>query len=143
MTPDLEPRRGARSESRLRKHGVVLIGLVAPLLALLPLVQIWAEWWHVRQTTPEAAERITARGSDWLRWTDVDGQIVARYVFPRGPGAVAGLQAWDRFLSIEGQILFNAADLERIIAGAGPGAQLDYEVVREGTPLMFTVTLTR
>jgi two-component system, LytTR family, sensor kinase len=135
LTSDLGP--------LLRTRGALLIGLVVPLLALVPLGRILAEWWHVQQTTPEVAERIVARGADWVRWADEDGQIVARYVFPRGPAAEAGIQAWDRFLSIEGQILFDAADLERTVAGAGPGARLDYEVVRAGVPRIVTVTLTR
>ncbi len=126
-----------------RLRAAVLIGLVAPLVALVPLGRIWAEWWQVRQTTPEAAERITARSADWVRWTDADGQIVAQYVFPRGPAAMAGLEPGDHFYALQGQILFGAADLERTVASAGPGVTLDYEILRDGQPHTLHVTLTR
>ena len=121
----------------------VLLTAVAPLLALYPLVRVQAEWQRVRTETPEAITRITARGYDWVRWQDRGGQIVAAYVFPGGSAAEAGILEGDVFLSMEGQMLFDVNDLERVIAGLAPGSRVTVEVVRDGLPQTVEVPITR
>lgn len=121
----------------------VLLTAVAPLVALYPLARVQAEWQRVRTETPEAITRMTARGYDWVRWEDQNGQIVADYVFPGGPAAEAGIETGDVFLSLEGQILFDVHDLERVVAGLAPGTRVAIEVVRDGAPQTVDVPITR
>ncbi len=121
----------------------MLLTALAPLVALYPLARVQVEWQQVRREAPEAAASVSARGYDWVRWEDRGGQIVAAYVFPRGPAAEAGLREGDVFLSLEGQILFDVRDLERVVAGLAPGSQVAIEVVREGETTTLDVPITR
>ena len=117
--------------------------LAVPLLALVPLGRVLADWVEVSAVLPASSVRVTSRGYDWVRWADAEGGVRAAYVFPRGPAAQAGVREGDVFLSLEGGMIFGADELARSIAVLPPGATVTYELVRAGEIVSVPVRLAR
>lgn len=120
-----------------------LLVVLLPLLALLPMGRLLLDWVRLTRVVPETAAHLPGRSYDWVVWEESEGVIQAAYVFPRGPGADAGLQAGDVFYMLEYQQFFNEEDLKRAVEGIPPGAVRTYSVLREGQFLDVTVRLTR
>ena len=121
----------------------LLLVVAGPLVALVPLGRILYDWVQVERVAPAVLTRVADRGFDWVRWEDREGEVVAAYVFPRGPGARAGLREGDVFLSIEGAMLFDAESVEGAVGGVAPGTTVAYEVVRDGAITRVAVPLAR
>lgn len=133
----------ARPSSISARLGLALAVLV-PLIALVPLGQLLWDWVQVSQVLQRPALPGTQRGYDWVQWEeDADGRIVARYVFPRSPAEEAGLRTGDVFVMIEGQMIFGADELKRVVAGLPPGTTVRYEVTRAAETVAVDVLLTR
>ncbi len=120
-----------------------LLVVAAPLLSLAPLARLVADWAEVHgvmgiQTLPR-----TSRGFDWVRWEDVNGQITATYVFPRGSAAQAGLQPGDVLYELDYHQYFMAEDVLHAIEGMRPGSQGVYTVQRAGKLISIPVAITR
>jgi serine protease Do len=60
------------------------------------------------------------------------GKVVVKRVDPRGPGEAAGLHIDDRILSIDGEPLSAAFDLERLLLDKRAGDQAVVTVLRKG-----------
>ena len=76
-------------------------------------------------------------------WGDDDGQIVAQFVFPRGPAAEGGMQTGDRFYMLDNIQYFGVNDLRDAIRGIRPGQTLRYLVERDGGYHEIEVRFTR
>ncbi|ARA93119.1 hypothetical protein AWN76_008075 [Rhodothermaceae bacterium RA] len=124
-----------------RLLALALIGIL-PFVALIPLGHRIADWVEVARLLD--GEDLDARmpGYDWVVWRDDDGNIVAGYVFPGGPGDRAGIRAGDRLFMLDGQQYFNADDLKRAIDGVGPGHTVVYFLLRGDQTLTTSATLT-
>jgi PAS domain S-box-containing protein len=66
---------------------------------------------------------------DGVYWVSRDANVVAAEVVEDGPAARAGLKPGDVLLSIDGRAIVSAADVERTLLAARPGARL-YSVFR-------------
>lgn len=119
------------------------LAVLVPLLALLPLGRLARDWVAVAGLLRSSSVQVADRGYDWVQWEDVEGQIVARYVFPRSPAENAGVRAGDIFVSFEEQMIFGADELKRVISGIPPGTQVDYELVQGNSVAIVPLTLTR
>lgn len=106
--------------------------LVTTLLALIPLGQMVNDWYEVSHFEELLSTRIqsSARGYDWVEWQEIDGRIIAGYVFPSGPAAKAGIQEGDLFFMLEYQQYFDTEGLRDAISGIPPGEVRNYLVVR-------------
>jgi len=71
---------------------------------------------------------------------DAHGALIAE-VIPDGPSDEAGLEAGDIVTDIGGRHLQQPGDLLHAVAGSRPGARVDVEVLRDGRPRAFEVTL--
>ena len=120
-----------------------LLVVLATLLALAAPVRLVWDWYRVARIAPAALPANTVRGFDWVHWEDRSGQVVAAYVFPRGPAAAAGVAEGDTFLSVEGAMLFDAANVSSTVAAMPPGQLARVEVRHADRPETRTVALTR
>ena len=120
-----------------------ILVVIVPLVALLPLVRVAADWAELSRVLPDAVLPAAPKGFDWVLWQDEEGLIVASYVFPGGPADHAGIQAGDVFYSLEYQQYFNADDVKRAIEGIPPGESRSYQLMRDGRFTEVPVTLTR
>lgn len=127
-----------------RNVAAVILGVLV-VVATLPLVQVGLDWYDLYKYREDAQIGMESapRGSDWIVWEDVDGQITATYVFDKGPGAEAGLQEGDQFVMLDFQPFFDAADLKNVISGIPPGETRGYQVIRDGHYQDALVTFTR
>ncbi|GMQ81371.1 MAG: hypothetical protein BMS9Abin05_0802 [Rhodothermia bacterium] len=109
-----------------------IVVLFTTLLALVPLGQMVNDWYEVSQFEELLGTRIQSSASsyDWMEWEDVDGRIVAGYVFPNGPAAKAGIQEGDQFYMLEFQQYFDTEGLRSAISGIRPGEVRNFLVVR-------------
>ncbi len=126
----------------VQRLGLALAVLV-PIVALLPLGRLAWDWFQVSRVLPQGTMPGSERGYDWVQWEESNGRIVARYVFPRSPAREAGLHAGDIFVMIEGQMIFGADELKRVVAGLPPGTVVRYEVTRADEARTIDVPLTR
>ncbi len=130
---------------RYRSNIAGSIVIVTTLFALLPLGQLVRDWYEIAQYEQVAGARLemSAKGSDWVEWVEMDGRITAEYVFPEGPGARAGIQKGDQFFMLEYQQYFDAEGLRNAIMGIRPGQTREYIVVRDGEYVQARVQFTR
>lgn len=71
-----------------------------------------------------------------------DGKgILVNEVFEGDPAAVAGIKPGDIITSIGGKRLKSPNQLSRVVAGFGPGEEVEVQVNRDGQPLSFPVFL--
>ncbi|MEM7789013.1 MAG: histidine kinase [Bacteroidota bacterium] len=115
--------------------------LAAVLLSLLPLVQLGAMWVEYESVIGLPLQETPPRGFDGVRWADRDG-VVAEYVFPRSPGAEAGVLPGDRLLSID-TLPVDSAAVAEVQVDRATGTVLSYALDREGTPVEVAVRITR
>ncbi len=129
----------------LRPSAVALRAFVVlvPLVSLLMLGRLVADWMEVAQITGEAPAPSAPRGFDWVQWQDRDGEIVAAYVYPGGTAYGAGLREDAVLFQWEFQQFFSAEDVKRAVEGVAPGDVLVYDVVQRGQPQSFEITITR
>jgi two-component system, LytTR family, sensor kinase len=127
------------------KRIAYLIALGAVVVALVEPVRVALDWWEFRGylLDMEFASVSSAESFDWVVWEGTDDGIEARFVFPRGPGAVGGLRAGDRFYMLDNLQYFAVADLKGAIRGARPGEVLSYLVERDGAYHEVDVRFTR
>ncbi|MFT7553614.1 MAG: two-component system LytT family sensor kinase [Rhodothermales bacterium] len=119
------------------KRIVSLIGLAVVILALVEPARLAWDWWELRGYLAEMDGLVplgvgSAESFDWVIWDDADGQIEARFVFPKGPGASGGIQEGDAFYMLDNIQYFAAEDLRHAVRGAGPGRSLAFLVERGG-----------
>ena len=69
-----------------------------------------------------------------------DGAFVAK-VYPRGPGARAGLREGDLILGFQGQPIRRAHDLARLTARSPVGSEVGLTILRAGKTLAITARL--
>jgi len=119
--------------------------LFAGIFSLVPLVQLGLDWYEIAGYQDFAGTPLetTARGSDWIEWSENDGSISAEYVFPHGPGDDAGIESGDRFYMFDYQQYFDIEGLENAISGARPGDTRDLVIVRGHEIVETRITLTR
>ncbi len=71
-----------------------------------------------------------------------DGKgILVNEVFEGDPADVAGIKPGDIITSIGGERLESPNQLSRVVAGFGPGEEVQVKVIRDGQPLTFPVFL--
>jgi len=71
-----------------------------------------------------------------------DGKgILVNEVFVGDPAAMAGIKPGDIITSIGGKRLESPNQLSRVVAGFGPGEEVEVQVIRDGQPLTFPVFL--
>ena len=75
--------------------------VLVPLVSLLMLGRLVADWMEIARVTGEAPSASAPRGFDWVQWQDRDGEIVAAYVYPGGTAFAAGLR--------EGAVLYSSS----------------------------------
>ncbi len=138
FNPDLSP-------LNTRSHIINLIVVLITALVLIPLVQLGQDWYEIHKYESAAGISIvpSAAGSDWIEWSDESGSITARYVFPHGPGAAAGIEPGDRFYMLEYQQYFDTRGLGTAIEGSRPGETLVYLITRDGETMERRVKMTR
>lgn len=121
----------------------LIFALLVPLVALLPLVRIGAEWLRFAALTDSDAVQTSLQGYDWVSWEEKDGGIRAGYVLPKGPAWEAGLRSGDLFYEFNYQQYFNVGDLLHAIEGAAPGSINTYSVSRGDELIEAAVQFTR
>ena len=72
--------------------------------------------------------------------TDRDGALIST-VIEDAPAKMAGLEAGDLIVAIDGEAIKTVRDLTRAVAAAGPAKTVTLELVREGAVIEKTVTL--
>jgi two-component system, LytTR family, sensor kinase len=122
--------------------------VLVPLLSLLMLGRLAADWIEVAQITGERPGPAAPRGFDWVQWEDVDGEIVATYVYPGGTAHQQGLVEGAVLIQLEFRQLFSADDVKRVVEGIPPGSVLTYDVFepRPGdtrAPVSYDIPITR
>ncbi len=121
--------------------------VLVPLLSLLLLGRLVADWVEVTRITGEAPRAAAERGFDWVQWEDRDGEIVAAYVYPGGTAYAAGLREGAVLYRLDFQQFFLAEDVKRAVEGVPPGTALSYEVVepaaRGGGAAAFEIPISR
>lgn len=117
--------------------------VLAPIVALIPLGRMVADWVEVTRMLEGTSVQASARSWDWVVWQEHDGLITADYVFPDSPARRAGLQEGDTFYLLDYQQFFNVEDLQRIIEGIPPGTVHTYTVQRGDAYLEVDVRFTR
>jgi signal transduction histidine kinase len=117
--------------------------VLVPLVSLLMLGRLVADWVEVAQVTGEAPRASAPRGFDWVQWQDRDGEIVAAYVYPGGTAFAAGLREGAVLYQLEFQQFFSAEDVKRAVEGVAPGDVLVYDVVQRGQPQSFEIGISR
>ncbi|MEM1041091.1 MAG: histidine kinase [Bacteroidota bacterium] len=120
----------------------VLVVLV-PLVSLLMLGRLVADWRAIAQVTGETPAASAPRGFDWVQWQDRDGEIVAAYVYPGGTAYAAGLREEAVLYQFEFQQFFSAEDLKRAVEGVAPGDMLVYDVVQDDQLQSFEIPISR
>ncbi len=121
--------------------GFVLV--LAPLVAMLPLGRIAADWMSLARVLQDAPVETAPRGFDWVVWDDEDGVIRADYVFPKGPGYEAGIREGHVFYTLANQQYFNAEDLMGVVEGITPGSRHTYQLFQRDELQEVAVTFLR
>lgn len=127
----------------LRPFALRLVVVVVPLVSLLMLGRLVADWREVARVTGAAPGPSAPRGFDWVQWEDRDGEIVAAYVYPGGTAHAAGLREDAVLYQLEFQQFFSADDVKRAVEGVRPGDVLMYDVVQYGQAQAFEIPITR
>ncbi|MEP0547983.1 MAG: histidine kinase [Rhodothermales bacterium] len=129
----------SRASSIALRAFVVLV----PLVSLLMLGRLVADWMEIARVTGEAPSASAPRGFDWVQWQDRDGEIVAVYVYPGGTAYAAGLREDAVLYQWEFQQFFSAEDVKRAVEGVVPGDVLVYDVAQYGQLQSFEIGITR
>jgi two-component system, LytTR family, sensor kinase len=108
---------------------VRLLVVLVSLGSLMPLGRLVADWVQVVQLTGESPLAAAPRGFDWVHWEEVDGEIVATFVYPGGSAHAAGLPQDAILYQVEFQQFFSAEDVKQVVEGVRPGRTLTYDVV--------------
>ncbi len=116
---------------------------LVPLVSLLMLGRLVADWWEIAQVTGETPRASAPRGFDWVQWQDRDGEIVAAYVYPGGTAFASGLRQGAVLYQFEFQQFFSAPDLKRAVEGVAPGDTLVYDVVQGDRLQSFEIPISR
>src|SRR5690606_36804445 len=127
----------------LRPFALRLFVVLVPLVSLLMLGRLVADWAEVARVTGEAPGPSAPRGFDWVQWEDRDGEIVAAYVYPGGTAFAAGLREDAVLFHLEFQKFFSADDVKRAVEDVRPGDVLVYDVVQHGQAQSFEIAITR
>jgi GAF domain-containing protein len=106
----------------------------ATLLALVPMGQQARSLLGPEEAAPGA--------TDWVRWEEQEGVLVAGYVPPGSPAARAGLRAGDRLYMFNYRRYRERAPLREAVAQARPGAERVYHVRRGDSYERLRVRLT-
>ena len=117
--------------------------VLVPLVSLLMLGRLVADWREVALVTGETAAPSAPRGFDWVQWEDRDGEIVAAYVYPGGTAYAAGLREDAVLFQLEFQQFFSAEDVKRAVEGLVPGDVLVYDVVQDDQLQSFEIEISR
>ncbi|MGH9476929.1 MAG: Do family serine endopeptidase [Terriglobales bacterium] len=75
-----------------------------------------------------------------LNESNASGVVVAQ-VNPGSPAATAGLKPYDVVTKFNGSRIENGGDLQVVAGAAAPGARATVNVLRDGKPMTFTVTM--
>lgn len=126
-----------------RPRLVAVLVVLASAVALAAPVRLAWDWYRVARIAPAALPVQAVRGYDWVHWDDQAGQVVAAYVFPRGPAAAAGMAVGDTFLAVEGAMLFDAETVSSTLAAMPPGRTVGVEVRHNAAPTVRRVALSR
>lgn len=125
-----------------RRLGLALLWIV-PFVALIPAARWGWDAWSFARLAPEAAMQPASLSYDYVVWAEADGQAVAQYVFPRGPGADADIQPGDVLAQFDGSNYFTALDYVRAVEATPPGATRTYVLLRGGETVRATVRFAR
>ncbi len=117
--------------------------VLVPLVSLLMLGRLVADWWTIARVTGETPTASAPRGFDWVQWQDRDGEIVAAYVYPGGTAYAAGLREDAVLYQFEFQQFFSAEDVKRAVEGVTPGDVLVYDVVQDDQLQSFEIPISR
>lgn len=67
--------------------------------------------------------------------------ILVNEVFEGNPAAVAGIKSGDIITNIGGEQLESTNQLSRVVAGFGPGDEVQVQIIRDGLPMTIPVSL--
>ena len=123
--------------------GAGILVLLVTLLTLLPLGRLVRDRMLYADLVSDVESRPLFRGFDWINWDDVEGQITAVYVFPRGTGYEAGIREGDILYEFDFTQYFNSDALKRVIESIPPDAARTYTVLRGEEILAFEVPFSR
>jgi hypothetical protein len=84
---------------------------------------------------------VQPRGFLGFELADGDRQVTVRRLLADGPAAQAGLKAGDRVTHFGGREIEFASEVTKAVAKLGPGAKLEFKVVRDGATRTVTVEL--
>jgi serine protease DegQ len=84
---------------------------------------------------------VQPRGFLGVELADGDRQVTVRRLLADGPAAQAGLKAGDRVTHLGGSVIEFASEVTKRVAKLGPGAKLEFKVVRDGASRTITVEL--
>lgn len=121
--------------------GILIVAVM--LTTLLPLGRLLRDRILYAELVTDVDPRPLFRGFDWINWDDVEGQITAVYVFPRGTGYESGIREGDILYEFDFTQHFNADALKRVIESVPPGARRTYTVLRGDDMLSIEVPFSR
>ncbi len=129
----------------LRKEtvGAGALVLVVMLMTLLPLGRLLRDRILYADLVTDVASRPLFRGFDWINWDDVEGQITAVYVFPKGTGYESGIREGDILYEFDFTQYFNSDALKRVIESIPPGTTRTYTVLRGDELVSIDVPFSR
>lgn len=120
----------------------LLVGVVM-LMTLLPLGRLLRDRILYADLVSDVESRPLFRGFDWVNWDDVEGQITAVYVFPRGTAYDAGIRQGDILYEFDFTQYFNSDALKRVIESVPPRDVRTYSVLRGDDIQSFEVRFSR
>lgn len=129
--------------AKVRPYALRAFVVLIPLVSLLMLGRLVADWRAVTRVTGEAPAPAAPRGFDWVQWEDREGEIVAAYVYPGGTAYAAGLREDALLYQLEFQQFFSAEDVKRAVEGVVPGDVLVYDVVQDDEGQSFEIPISR
>jgi PAS domain S-box-containing protein len=78
---------------------------------------------------------------DGVFWKDAPPGIVAGRLAPGGPAALAGVHEGDVLVSVDGEEVLRADQIEKWLAHRRPGQAVRYQLLRESTPTALEVRI--
>ncbi|MGA7303527.1 MAG: histidine kinase [Rhodothermales bacterium] len=129
--------------ARKQTVGIGVLIVVVMLMTLLPLGRLLRDRILYADLVTDVGARPLFRGFDWVNWDDVDGQITAVYVFPRGTGHEVGIRQGDILYEFDYSQYFNSEALKRVIESVPPGTKRTYTVSRGDEMLSMEVPFSR
>ena len=86
---------------------------------------------QIKDLTPEVAARLNVKG----------GGVVVSRVFDDSPASKGGLKAGDVVMIIDGKVVHDGVELQKIVAGLPLGKPVGVEIVRDGKPTKVNITI--